>query len=95
MTNVSEKFSAKRVALWTGALLLTGTIVVPMCAYVVGVTVIGPYAGNGGLLGYLAAIWRGIGAGDAAALSIALAPTLLTLTWWITVWARRKLAAAH
>lgn len=59
-------------------LFLTGLIVLPLCIYVVGVSVIGEYSPDAGLSGLLLAIW-----GDLARFRIAA--WLLVLSPWIVI----------
>lgn len=66
-----------------GALLLTGAIVVPAGAYIIGSTVIGPYEGNAGLAGYLGTIYLSAWRGERAALILILGPLLIVITWLI------------
>ena len=65
------------------ALLVTGTTVIPVAAYLVGHTVIGPYEGDYGLAGYLGSIYLAAWQGKKAALIIMLAPVLVAGAWLI------------
>jgi len=65
------------------ALLLTGAVIIPVVAYLVGGYVVGPYAGDGGLAGYLGAIYLSAWHGERAALTLILTPILIVMVWLI------------
>jgi len=72
------------------ALLLTGAFFVPVIAYLVGGYVVGAYAGDGGLLGYLRTIYLGAWHAEQAALMLILAPLLIVMSWQIGRWLSRR-----
>jgi len=65
------------------ALLVTGAVIIPVCAYLVGGYIVGPYEGNSGLAGYLGTIYLSAWRGERAALTLILAPMLIVAVWLI------------
>lgn len=65
------------------ALLVTGAVIIPIGAYLVGSYVVGPYEGDGGMAGYLGAIYLSAWRGERAALTLILAPLLIVMAWLI------------
>jgi hypothetical protein len=65
------------------ALLVTGAVILPVGAYLVGGYIVGPYEGNSGLAGYLGTIYLSAWRGEQAALTLILAPLLIVAVWLI------------
>ena len=72
-----------------GALIVLGAVIVPIAAYLVGGTVVGPYQGDGGLTGYLGAIYLSAWRGERAALTLILTPLAVFATWLTALWLLR------
>jgi|GEM_PF-1278629 hypothetical protein len=71
-------------------LLLTGAFFVPVSAYLVGSYVVGPYEGDGGLMGYLSTIYLSAWHAEQAALMLILSPLLIVMSWKICLWLSRR-----
>jgi len=54
---VISKAQLTRELTIAGVLLIIGLVAVPIAVYFVGQTVVGPYEGDGGLLGLLGQVW--------------------------------------
>ena len=65
------------------ALFVTGAAIIPVGAYLIGRYVIGPYAGENGLAGYLGSIYLAAWQGEKAALILILTPILVVGIWLI------------
>ena len=77
--------------LWIFMLCLAGVVIAPLAAYVFGAALMGAYEGEGGLPGFLGAVYGDAIQGGSAALGLVLSPTLFVLTWWaIAAWLRRS-----
>jgi len=63
------------------ALLVTGAVIIPVGAYLVGSVVVGPYEGENGLAGYLGTIYLAALGGERAALILILSPWLIVIVW--------------
>ncbi|MAF82966.1 MAG: hypothetical protein CL797_02560 [Chromatiales bacterium] len=72
------------------ALLVTGTVIIPIGAYLVGRYVVGPYEGSSGLAGYLGTIYLSAWHGDIAALWLILAPLQIAAVRLIGLWLYRR-----
>ena len=72
------------------ALLVIGAVIVPIVAYLVGGTIVGPYEGNGGLTDYLGTIYLSAGRGERAALTLILTPLLIVAIWLTALWLFRR-----
>jgi hypothetical protein len=66
---------------WLLASLPIGWLLLPILAYVAGRRIVGPYEGTRGLLSFLSTIYRAAIEGEALALILVLAPTLLLAIW--------------
>ena len=75
----------KKRLIGLGSLLLTGAVILPVTAYLVGSVIVGPYAGDSGLAGYLGTIYLSALRGEQAALTLILTPLLIALIWRITL----------
>lgn len=75
------------------ALLVTGAVIIPVAAYLVGGAAVGPYEGEGGLAGYLGTIYRSALRGEQAALTLILTPLLITTIWWLSLRFARRAGA--
>lgn len=64
-------------------LILTGLLFLPVCAYLVGLFVVGPYEGQSGMAGYLGTLYVSAWRGELAARLLLLTPLLLAITWLI------------
>ncbi|HJP38481.1 MAG TPA: hypothetical protein QF499_05020 [Gammaproteobacteria bacterium] len=72
------------------ALLVTGTVIIPLGAYLVGHYVVGPYEGDSGPAGYLGTIYLSALRGDITALGLILAPLQIAAIWAIGLWLYRR-----
>ena len=66
-----------------GLALLLSFLIVPVCAFVGGLIVVGDYEGQSGLLGYMAAIYGDALRGRWLAWILILAPILIVGLWTI------------
>jgi hypothetical protein len=77
--------------LWIFLLCLAGVVIAPLAAYGFGSALMGAYEGEGGLPGFLGAIYSDAFRGGSAALGLVLSPTLFVLTWWaVAAWLGRN-----
>jgi hypothetical protein len=81
---------------WFLASLPIGWLLLPVLAYITGQRIVGPYEGTRGLLSFLSSIYGAAIEGDALALILVLAPTLLLAIWGLYGgWRRRMIARAE
>ena len=80
----------KKTLIRIGALLVVGAVIVPIMAYLVGGTIVGPYEGNSGLAGYLGTIYLSTWHGERAALTLILSPLLIIAIWLTALWLFRR-----
>ena len=71
-------------------LVLMSLIIVPICAYLVGGLIVGPYEGDGGLAGYLGEIISRAFIGERSALILMLTPAILISIWSFVIWLGRR-----
>ena len=64
-------------------LIVTGLLFLPVCAYIVGLIVVGPYEGQSGVAGYLGTLYVSAWRGELTARLLLLTPLLLAATWVI------------
>jgi hypothetical protein len=83
----------KRRSVLTSSLyiLVLGAVIAPVAVYLFGSLLIAPYAGEGGLAGFLTNVYGDAARGEAAAWGLLLSPATLILTWWLVVRARRSM----
>jgi len=72
-------------------ILVLGAVIAPVAVYLFGSLLIAPYAGEGGLVGFLSSVYGDAARGEAAAWALLLSPASLILTWWLVVQARRSM----
>jgi len=72
-------------------ILVLGAVIAPVTVYLFGSLLIAPYAGEGGLAGFLSSVYGDAARGEAAAWALLLSPAALILTWWLVVRARRAM----
>ena len=72
-----------RGLVYTIALIVgLGAIVAPAAVYLFGVTLIAPYEGEGGALGFLGTVYGDALAGSSAAWALLLSPAAFVFVWW-------------
>jgi hypothetical protein len=64
-------------------LCLAGALLVPFAVYLFGSTLMGPYEGEAGLAGFLAAVFSDVFRARAGALALVLSPAAFVLLWWL------------
>lgn len=84
--------AARRPRRWPwilAGLCLAGVVIAPLAAYAFGAVVMGPYEGDGGLGGFLAAVYGDALRGRWSALGLVLSPAAAVLCWWAVIaWLR-------
>jgi hypothetical protein len=60
-----------------------GWVLLPVLAYLAGRQIIGPYEGTRGFASFIGNIYGAAGSGDALALVLVFAPTLLLAIWML------------
>jgi len=71
-------------------LVLLSLIIVPVCAYLFGGLIVGPYEGDGRLPGYLGKIISRAFSGDRSAWILMLTPSIIVSIWSIVIWQGRR-----
>ena len=71
-------------------LVLVSLIIVPVCGYLVGGLIVGPYEGSGGLPGYLGQIISRAFSGERSAWILMLTPAIIVSIWSILIWQGRR-----
>jgi hypothetical protein len=66
-------------------LALLGLVVVPVCSFVAGQALAGPYEGEHGVLSYLSDIYVNALAGEPAAALLVSGPAIVVLTWYLAL----------
>ena len=87
-----------RSAILLSGLALAGALLVPLAVYLFGSTLMGPYEGDGGLVGFLATVYADLLRGRPGALALVLSPTVFFALWWLIfrlVRRRRAEATEH
>jgi len=88
----------KRIVAYEGGLFLVlafaGTVVLPVCIYLVGTIVFGPYEG-GGLGAFFGALQAELRAGELTVLFLVLSPWILVQLGRLAVAAFRRLGAVE
>lgn len=82
MVKLNERSLAARLRT-AGLALLLSFLIVPVCAFVGGLIVVGDYEGQSGLLGYMGAIYGDALRGRWLAWMLILAPILIVGLWTI------------
>ena len=65
--------------------IVAGAVLAPVAVYVFGASLIAPYEGDGGALGFLGSVYGDALRGKLAAWALLLSPALFVLTWWAVV----------
>ncbi len=79
-----------RRLIWILGLLVTGGIVLPLAAYLIGTRLAGPFAGTRGFASYLGAILADAAAGRPLALLLILGPLACAFVWTLRGWWWRR-----
>ena len=88
----TSKSSKPRSALSSSLyILVLGAVIAPVAVYLFGSLLIAPYAGEGGVAGFLSDVYGDAARGEAAAWALLLSPATLILTWWLVAQARRAM----
>ena len=82
MSNSSTPRPLRRSLSTIAILVALSALVAPVAVYVFGVSLIAPYDGDGGMLGFLGNVYGDALHGRAAAWGLLLSPAALVLTWW-------------
>jgi len=67
-----------------------GLVILPMLAYAVGLVVIGPYEGTGGLAGYMRSIFDALINRAPSAIVLVASPLAIGVIWWLIGWLLRR-----
>lgn len=72
----------RRLIITLLTIIAGGAVLAPVAVYVFGTTLLAPYEGDGGVLGFLGSVYGDAWQGKAAAWGLLLSPTAFLLTWW-------------
>lgn len=82
MSNSTTAQPLRRRLYRVASLLIAGAILAPVAVYIFGVSLIAPYEGDGGVMGFLGSVYGDALGGKAAAWALLLSPVAFVLTWW-------------